>query len=951
MHECRRIAALRTYAGNEEGDFRMGFPDEPNGFRIRRPDDEGRNPWKPGCPSGDLSRHLQVQRFPIDAKLLDFLGRRIGRPHQNDRGPTRILQKRLNRIAPHIRGNRAGIAPELLEDGGRVEARRVADVPALRVGDHDVRSRRRLNRPLQDAPAVGAKRFVERRVQLERTGEGCRRFDNRLVEPEHGVRQRAVLEEVSRKAFGIRVEADAEQRAVGVLYFLETSDEIRHQQTASSLPEYNAPADGPGSPEWNSPKRHLVRSLPSKEEESMPSPGLSKLRNVSARDQRMIQDIEVMIGPEPSEMGFVKNLFWGRFRNDVVLPYPHESADERARCDALLEELETYLKNEHPSIQIDQEEWIPEWCIRRLFDMGVLGLTIPEEYGGLGLGVTSYNRVLECIGSYCASTAVVVSAHQSIGCKAIMLFGSEEQKKRFLPGVAREYLSAFCLSEPNVGSDAAGQETHCERSDDGDFFILNGEKKWSTSAATSGVFTVMAKQKIRDPRTGKTREGVTALICTPDMDGIEIFEKNRSKAGIRGTWQGRIRFTNVRVPRANLLHHEGKGLSVALNCLNYGRCTLSAGVLGAAKRAMNQSTKWVQTRYQFDRPLADFELVQEHIAFMAAYTYAMESMLYMMTAMLDRRDADIMVETAITKVFCSHYGWEAIDRALQIMGGEGFMTENELERAWRDNRIHRVVEGSNEVMQSFIFAYGGKQLAEQMLGIQEAVAWSAEASFSDNLSRIVGSLLDPRIFSRALSLGAQLFLGYRPGPPHIGPLHFSLHRHADRLARLIPLHAAAFKRASKEHREEIIQRQAVQSRVARSATFLFAMTCTLSRMERQIRVGDHGPAFQRDRAAFDHFFDLAEIEVLEALGALRRNADESMRIAARAARLHNDTLPNSDYYIHEASPIAQGTGKAVSEAFIKQFPGESREGTGAPGHPAADEVGGDGHSRATREGL
>ncbi|HEX7069646.1 MAG TPA: acyl-CoA dehydrogenase family protein [Rhodothermales bacterium] len=674
----------------------------------------------------------------------------------------------------------------------------------------------------------------------------------------------------------------------------------------------------------------------------MSSPGLSQLRNVSARDQRMIRDIEVMLGPEPTEMGFVKNLFWGRFRGDLVFPYPHESAAERAKCDALLVKLEAYLKNEHPAVEIDQQEYIPDWCFRRLFDMGVMGLTVPEQYGGLGLGVTSYNRVLELIGSYCASTAVVVSAHQSIGCKAIMLFGTPAQKQRFLPGVAREYLSAFCLSEPNVGSDAAAQETYCEKSPDGEFFILNGEKKWSTSAALSGVLTVMARQRMDDGR-----DGVTALICTPDMEGIEIFEANRSKVGIRGTWQGRIRFNNVRVPRENLLHREGKGLSVALNCLNFGRCTLSAGVLGAAKRAMNQATKWVQTRYQFERPLADFELVQQHLAYMAAHTYAMESMLYMMTGMLDRRDADIMVETAITKVFCSHYGWEAIDRALQVMGGEGFMTENELERTWRDNRIHRVVEGSNEVMHSFIFAYGGKQLAEQMLGIQEAVGWNSEESLSDNLTRIVTNARDPRVLKRAVSLGAQLFLGLRPSAPTISEVHPSLREYAERLARLIPKHSAAFKRASQRHREHIIEHQAVQARLSLSASYLFAMACALSRMDRQLYEGEYGAAFERDRAAFEHFFDLAEIEVEAALGGVRRNADDSMRKAARALRRHNDTLPNSDYYIHEASPNARGTGKAVRTANVRQFPGPSQPFVG-PG-PAAGEVGGDGHSRATRE--
>ena len=220
------------------------------------------------------------------------------------------------------------------------------------------------------------------------------------------------------------------------------------------------------------------------------------LKNVSEQDRKMIADIERMMGPEPEKMGFAKNLFWGQFRNDLIFPYPSESKEERAKCDALLETLEAYLRDEHPSIEIDQDQYIPEWAIQRLFDLGVMGMTVPEKYGGLGLGITSYNRVLSMIGAYCGSSSVMVSAHQSIGCKAIMLFGNEAQKEEYLPKVAREYLSAFCLSEPQVGSDAAGQETRCVLSEDGSHYILNGEKKWSTSGALSGMYTVMTKQEI-----------------------------------------------------------------------------------------------------------------------------------------------------------------------------------------------------------------------------------------------------------------------------------------------------------------------------------------------------------------------------------------------------------------------------------------------------------------------
>jgi len=657
----------------------------------------------------------------------------------------------------------------------------------------------------------------------------------------------------------------------------------------------------------------------------MAEKGLSNMKGVSKEDQQMIQDIETMMGPEPEDMGFMKNVFWGRFREDLVFPYPRESKEERERCDELLEELEDYLENEHPRVEIDQEQYIPDWVIERLFDMGVMGMIIPKEYGGLGLGVTSYNRVLEMIGRYCASTAVMVSAHQSIGCKALVMFGDEDQKEDYLPMVANEKLSAFCLSEPNVGSDAAGQESFSVKTEDGDF-ILNGEKKWSTSGALSGLFTVMCKNMVKDPETGELEQkGVNALIVTPDMDGVEIFENNRAKTGIRGTWQARFRFNDVRVPRENLLHKEGKGLKVALSCLNYGRCTLSAGVTGAAKAAKEQGIKWAQTRYQFDRPLADFELVQQKIARMSALTYAMDAMLYMMTGMLDRGDRDIMVETAITKVFCSHYGWEVIDDVMQVMGGEGYMEEHELERAWRDNRIHAIVEGSNEVMQSFIFAYGGKQLAEQMMSIQDALTWDTDESIGDNLSRIFQSATNPQIMQKAIPLGAELFLGYQPSAPEIRSVHPALRDQADRLAKLVQRHSHSLKMVSKWEREDIVKHQAQQARVANNAIYLFALSTSLSKMDDQLRTGEYGPEFERDRAAFEYLFDWFEHEIYRGFGEMRDNADDSMRKAAEAARRYSDTLPNKEFYIHEGSPLGRDAGKEPPQEFIQQFDGDGQD--------------------------
>ncbi len=563
-------------------------------------------------------------------------------------------------------------------------------------------------------------------------------------------------------------------------------------------------------------------------------------------------------------------------------------------------ELDEYLRNEHPHFEIDVGQEIPGWVIKRLFDMGVMGMIIPREYGGGGFGVTSYNRVLQRIGRTCGSTAVLVSAHQSIGCGALTLFGTEEQKKRFLPRMARDMLSAFCLSEPNVGCDASGQETEYKLAEDGRHYILNGEKKWATSGALAGLFTVTAKTTFPDPETGKPRDRFTAFICTPDMEGIDIFSRNRSKCGIRGTWQARIRFTDVKVPIENRLSKEGRGIKVALSCLDYGRCTLSAGMIGAAAFAREQATKWAKTRYQFDRPIAEFELIRHKIAAMSAYCYAMDAVLYMTTGMLDRRDEDVMLETAVCKVFCSEMGFRTVDHAMQIMGGESYMTENVIERLWRDNRINIIVEGANEVMHSFIFGYGTKQLGEHLLEVKE------------------NPLRHP---IEALKLGAELYLGLSLAHPRITGLHPRL----DPLGRNLERHVRALnhqtKRMLKEYKESLITMQMIQSRLSTAAIWIHAMMCTLSKVDRSIRRGTTGAELEEEMKIVEHVSALATEEVDRAMRGLRTNTDKTMRSAAEAALKKIDELPNADYVIPEKTPdeSAYGTGKKPDQTHIPQF--------------------------------
>jgi alkylation response protein AidB-like acyl-CoA dehydrogenase len=469
--------------------------------------------------------------------------------------------------------------------------------------------------------------------------------------------------------------------------------------------------------------------------------------------------------------------------------------------------------------------------------------------------------------------------------------------------MAKDALSAFCLSEPNVGCDAGGQETRCVLSDCGNFYILNGEKKWATSGAISALFTVMAKQKITDPKTGKEKDAVTALICTPDMEGVDIFSRNRSKCGIRGTWQARIRLTNVKVPKENLLHKEGRGLNVALTCLNYGRCTLSAGMLGAAEFAYEQAAKWAKYRFQFERPISEFDLIKEKLARMASYTYAMEAMLFMTTGFLDRKDEDIMLETAVCKVFCSEFGYRTVNDALQVMGGESYMTENHVERAWRDSRINIIVEGANEVMHSFIFAYGSKQLGEWMLGIKK------------NPAKHLGS---------AVQIGSELFLGVRRPLPSFTSTDPRLNGMMHELMMRVREFSHQVKLMFKEWEDKLVTEQTIQARLSMCAIYIHAMTCSLAKLDSHIRNGLSGEQLAYEMSVVEHLCSMFGLAIEEEVRALRTNADVSMKRAADAVLKHIDSLPNIDFAIPERTMDmkARGTGaklNPVNEEAIPHF--------------------------------
>ena len=583
------------------------------------------------------------------------------------------------------------------------------------------------------------------------------------------------------------------------------------------------------------------------------------------QDQEQMEKAQDLLEGAPAgDMGFVKSLFFGRLHLDKVTPYPKQDPADAERVEALLCEVEKFLKEKVDADLIDREERIPQDVIDGLARLGVLGMTVPKQYGGGGYSHTSYCRVLEMISAHCASTAVLVGAHQSIGLKALVLMGNEEQKARFLPALARgEKLAAFCLSEPEVGSDAANVQTTARLSEDGNHWIINGQKRYATNSALAGFMTVMAKTPVEVK--GKIKEKVTAFIVTPDMPGFQVVSPNRSKLGVRGSWQGTLKFTDLKVPKENILGELGKGLKVALSCLDFGRCTLSAGCLGGAKVALKMAVEHARTRKQFDRTIGSFGLVKQKIARMAETAFAMDAMTYLAAGLVDQHAGDIMLETAIAKLFCSEGLWQVADDLMQIWAGEGYMREHGVERMLRDARINRIVEGTTEVMTAFVALVGMKEVGETLEGVMR-LAKHPVGNFG-------------RLAQFAKQEWGDLVIG-----PHARGLNDELKEEGKLLAHLTRALARDVVRVLRVHREGILDQQLIQERIAWSAVELYAMAAVLSKLQANFdHIAGNGhdmPDWRRDlligKAFCRHAADRIELRLR---GLFDNHDDQTIAVA------------------------------------------------------------------------
>jgi alkylation response protein AidB-like acyl-CoA dehydrogenase len=578
------------------------------------------------------------------------------------------------------------------------------------------------------------------------------------------------------------------------------------------------------------------------------------------RDQQMA-DAEAILGDRLEKVGFAKGLYFGRYLHDRLVPYPDAHASPE--LDARVQELRRFCVEKIDAARIDRQEDIPREVIEGLGRLGVLGACLPKRHGGLGLTQTEYCRLLEVLGGHCGSTSLFVNAHHSIGPRAIVLFGTQEQQERWVPELATgRAISAFALTEPEAGSDAANVQTRAEPAADGKGYVLNGEKRYITNGCLAQVLTVMA----RTPMPGKPGTHVTAFLVTPDMPGFEVTEARMPKCGVRGTATSRLAFRDMFVPKENVLGQLGRGLRVALTVLDFGRTTFGACCTGAAKFCLERSVAHANSRVQFGETLGSFELVKEKLAFMGAATFAMEAATYQTAALIDAGADDYMVETAMLKVFSTECLWRIVNDTIQIHGGLAYFNDRPFERMMRDARINMIGEGANDVLRVFIALMGMRDVGLELEGIVHALGNPIGNFFK------LGSFFGQRV-------GAMLL------DPEVPVRTSELEEEADRLSRLIGKFRSAVEALLRKHQKGIVDQQYPLGRVADAAIELYVSSCVMARLESAL-ADPHAADGQKlqDLKAGRHYLVTAARRIRRALADLWDNDDDS------ASRLANALL-------------------------------------------------------------
>lgn len=578
---------------------------------------------------------------------------------------------------------------------------------------------------------------------------------------------------------------------------------------------------------------------------------MTDIATLNAQQMRMAEELLFSGKRLPS---FAKALFFGLFDADRVLPYPRVNPSESNRVETLVNELKAWADTHLDPAAIDRNQDIPADVVAGLGKLGVLGCTISEEYGGLGLTQYGYCRLVEEIARRCGSTALFVNAHQSIGLKALLLFGTKEQRDRWLPPLARgEALAAFALTEPNAGSDAAGIETRAVYDPARNAYVINGKKQWITNGGIADILTVMTQTTV-ETKNGP-QDKVTAFLVTPDMPGFVVTDVALEKVGMRGTKTAKLSFENLVVPAENILGKLGAGLKMALTVLDFGRTTFGAGCTGNCKELLERATRHAMERHQFKRPLASFGLVKEKLAKMAALVYAMDAATHLTAGLLDRGEEDFMLETAILKVFASDCQWRICYDAMQVLGGRSFFTDEPYERMMRDARLNTIGEGSNEVLRAFIAIVGMRDVGMQLKDVADSVTSPLRA-----LGKLLG--IGKTALERAMKT------------PAIPVRAHQLQNEARRLGEAVRRFGFSVQRAVIQHRENIVEQQMLLDRLTNTVIALYTATAVISKLDSELAMANgNTEATANDLSAGRLYCAMAFETIDRSLDSLFKNND------------------------------------------------------------------------------
>ncbi|XP_004638432.1 very long-chain specific acyl-CoA dehydrogenase, mitochondrial [Octodon degus] len=560
-------------------------------------------------------------------------------------------------------------------------------------------------------------------------------------------------------------------------------------------------------------------------------------------------------GSTQESKSFAVGMFKGQLTTDQVFPYPSVLNEEQTQfLKELVGPVARFFEEVNDPAKNDILEQVEETTLQGLKELGAFGLQVPSELGGLGLSNTQYARLAEIVGMHDLGVSVTLGAHQSIGFKGILLFGTKAQKEKYLPKVASgEALAAFCLTEPSSGSDAASIRSSALPSPCGKYYTLNGSKIWISNGGLADIFTVFAKTPVTDAATGAVKEKMTAFVVERSFGGVTHGPPEK-KMGIKASNTAEVYFDGVQVPAENVLGEVGSGFKIAVNILNNGRFGMAATLAGTMKSIIAKAVDHATNRTQFGDKIHNFELIQEKLARMAMLQYVTESMAYMLSANMDKGYTDFQVEAAISKIFCSEAAWKVTDECIQIMGGMGFMKEPGVERVLRDTRIFRIFEGTNDILRLFVALQGcmdkGKELSELGNALKNPLG---------NISLLLGEA--GKQVKRQVGLSSGLSLS--------GVVHPELSRSSKLAVKALEQFATVVEAKLIKHKKGIVNEQFLLQRLADGAIDLYTMVVVLSRASRSLSEGH--PAAQHEKILCDSWCIEAAARIQETMAALQND--------------------------------------------------------------------------------